>query len=262
MEVDILISCSLDKISSPCNLTAAIGVPMGSKLHLFRDPARAGQSRIVVCCDKPTASRLRRRFSARRAYTHDGQLLSLMFVGMRPITHRHPETLSRGFQNGSTATAPQDKGAARGRGEADKSSRVWLFPPRSRSPAVVATGVEYALQWVEQTEADGRHAPGIADLYDEFMRTRQPYNDGEEKSRDFMEEKECTSPPTAKEIHNRPRRRRHRSWSGEEKGEEEEEEGGKGEEEKHHSVTWVLFYHQRSLDLLDYATPTTSCKKS
>lgn len=245
MEVDILISSSLEKILSPCNLTTEIGVPSGANLRLFRDPVREGQSRMVVCCDKRAASRLRRRFSAPRVYAHNGQLLSLTFVGMRPIADRHPESLPRGlYSSGAIATAPQRKGgtvAAGGGERADKSLRAWVLPPPSSSPAAAAAGVEFALEWVEQqaSEADARRVvPGIADLYEEFMRNCKQYPDGEEKSRDFMEEKELAIPSAAAETkYGDQPRPRHRSWSGEEKWEEDGKEEEKGKKEKHGSVT-------------------------
>lgn len=236
MEVDILISSSLDKISSPCNLPTAIGVPPGAKLRLFRDPVREGQSRMAVCCDKRTASRLRHRFSAPRMYTHDGQLLSLTFVGIRPIVdRRHPsEPLPRGLHSsGVAATAPQEQGglaAGVGRG-AERPSRARVLPPPSSSSGA---GVEFALEWVDQAEADGPCVPGISNLYDEFMRIRKQCSDGEEKSREFSEDNEFATNSAATTIQNGPPQR-HRWWSGKKKGDDEEEK--KGEEEKHSSVT-------------------------
>lgn len=233
MEVDIRISTSLQKISSPCTLTTEIGVPPGAKLRLFRDPVKSGQSRIIVCCDKPTASRVRRRFSAPRAYTHDGQLVSITFVGMRPIAGRHPESHApRGLYSGAATTAPQRKGrAAPGGGEgADESLRA-------TAAAAPVAGVELALEWVEQaSEANGRRAPGIADLYEEFTRTCKQYSDGEEISRDCMEEKELTIPSVADTKYEEPRPR-HRSWSREEKWEEDDAEEEKGEKENHRTFT-------------------------
>lgn len=226
MEVDILISSSLDKISSPWNLTTAIGVPPRAKLRLFRDPKREGQSRLLVCCDKPTASRLRHRFRVSRVYTHDGQLLSLTFVGMRPMADRNPESLTKCLCDVATATSPQEEvgaPAAGGGGGGENASRARILPPPSTSSRAAA-GVEFALEWVEQADANSLHAPGIADLYEEFTGNRKRFENGEEKSREFiMENKQCTT------IYQRPR---HRWWSGEEKGEEGEEEEKGGEEKQ------------------------------
>ena len=235
MEVDILVSTSLGKISSPCNLTAAIGVPSGAKIRLFRDPVRAEQSRIAVCCDKPTASRLRHRFNAPRAYTHDGQLVSLTFVGMRPVADSHPKPMPRDACKGSTAMAPQEKKGVRRGGEGGAetmSSRASLLVPPPSLPvagAAASGGVEFALEWLELAEVDGRRVPGIAELFEEFTRTRKHCSDGEEKSRDLMEEKECD--------HGQPRPR-HRSWWSEEEAQKDgEEQEKRGEEEKQSRLT-------------------------
>lgn len=253
MEVDLLISNA--KIVSPCDLATAIGVLPGVKLRLCHDAARPGQSRMTVCCDKRTAFHLRHRFIVPRAYAHDGQLASLIFVGMRPAAvvegghhYHHLDTLGAGFRDGAAAL-PLTPGRGAGRGEATSSrfSATMALPTTpSSSPA---DGVEVALEKVERAEADGRRIPGIAALYKEFLgeRTKTCHQQrfdggGEDKLGDFWTDREriefaITAKGEEKYSSSREAKRgssrqsRMRSWHDEEAKDEE------AEEKDHRNVT-------------------------
>lgn len=204
-EVIIQISSTMEQIISPCNLARAIGVPPGAKLRLRRDTARrAEQSRMVVRCDRPTASLLRRRFSKPRPYTHEGQLTSLLVVGMKPVVDRGDD--------GGAFLRPAEGGAESPR----RLMGVAIAPPSSGSPIA---GVEVALEVIERAETDGLHVPGVAELYEEFLegrasavgrgkgagtrirRSRGSYNEEEKKS-EHEEQKESQESTTSSDEAN------------------------------------------------------------
>lgn len=167
MEVDLLISSSIDTIVSPARLAGAIGVPPRAKLCLRRDSTDPDKSRLVVRCNKRTASNLKHRFSALSSYAHEGTLTSLKVVGVRPIFQwregqggDHPWRNPRHDGARISATAQERSGA-----------RVEL------SLVDLACGVEYALH-VVGLEADNplRDVAGIAELYNEFLATSMRAN--------------------------------------------------------------------------------------
>lgn len=162
MEVDILISSAFEAIVSPCNIARAIGIPDGSELRFRRDGEGLASSGtiMVVRCDKPTASRLRHRFSAPRLYTHDGLLTSLKFVAMRPVSNSHAPPWRSLPRDPNIAANTAGLLECSGFGVSTKA------PPPSTSP-----GVETALDAVESDRDASLHVPGIAELYDEFLRS-------------------------------------------------------------------------------------------
>lgn len=156
MEVSFLISSTLEAIVSPCDLSTAIGLPRGARL-LLRAP-KPGTTMMVVSCDKPTASRLRRQFVRPRPYVHQGSLTSIVFVAMRPLL----VAMARDHGDGGAVAA------ATWRARTASTTVVGTaatLPLSSRSP-----GVEVALDVIDSSESAGLHVPGIAKLYDEFLR--------------------------------------------------------------------------------------------
>lgn len=160
MEVDILISSPIDTIVSPVNLAGAIGIPPGVHLRLCRDPTNSGKSRLIVRCDKRTASNLRHRFSNLSPYAHEGHMTSLKIVGVRPIFPPREEDpgdlLPGGSRDGTSVPAVEGR------------SKASAEPSSTSSSA----GVEHALDIVG-LEADGllRDVPGVHELHYFFLRT-------------------------------------------------------------------------------------------
>lgn len=158
MEVDILISSAFEAIFSPCSLASAIGIPDGAKLRFSRATAAAGHAsatKMIVRCDKPTASHLRRRFCSPRAYTHNGQLTSLQFVAMRPVG----DHVDMRFPKDRTTILAHTPQAGR-----STSGDRTMMPKLSSSSGVVS-----ALAAVEWDEAAGFRVPGIAELHEAFL---------------------------------------------------------------------------------------------
>lgn len=170
----MVLSSAFEDIVSPHDLAVAIGVPHGGgKLRLYRDTVgNRATTKIVIQCDKPTASRLRHRFStsSSRAYVHHGRLASLRFAGMRPVaTGRHlpAKAISR---QGAVAAAS----TARTEPASFSNSDMVFSAPSSNSLCV-----EIALEMVDRDEAAaGLRVPGISELYQEFQRSASGTRDG------------------------------------------------------------------------------------
>lgn len=164
MEVSILISSAFEAITSPSNLARAIGVPHGSKIRFRRDTSRyfVAATRMVVRCDKPTASHLRNRFNCQRPYVHEGLLTSLECVAMRPIAGCLPfgHSLSR-----NTPARAQMEGVDSSVSDPSQSART------AYSSHSASRGINAAIGVVESNENDALSAPGIAELYEQFLRS-------------------------------------------------------------------------------------------
>lgn len=164
----MILSSAFDDIVSPRDLaTAIMGIPHGgAKLQLYRDTGgQRTATKIVVQCDKPTASRLRHRFStsSSTAYVHHGQVASLKFAGMRPVVTGHHLPAKVAFsRRGVVAVAS----TARIEPASLRNIDLALSPPSS------SVGVEIALEMVDRDEAIADlRVPGISELYQEFQRS-------------------------------------------------------------------------------------------
>lgn len=194
----MIVFTSIEKISSPSTLAAAIGIAPNSKLLFYRDHHEGGAqsacTKMVVRCDKSRASHLRRRFSNPRPYTHDGLLTSLKFVAMRPVVADACDI--------HQATLPGSSYDARLGGSSRTAQLTpWYdsslpFSSSRRMSSAHPAGVQNALDLVETHEAAaGLSVPGIAELWAEFLHCATPLdsvgrqtarwkgegNDGEEK---------------------------------------------------------------------------------
>lgn len=204
----MVLSSAFEDIVSPHDLAVAIGVPHGGgKLRLYRDTVgNRAATKIVIQCDKPTASRLWHRFStsSSRAYVHDGRLASLKFAGMRPVaTGRHLPAKAISRQGAAAAAS-----AARTEPASFSNSDMVLSAPSWNS-----LSVEIALEMVDRDEAAaGLRVPGISELYQEFQRSASGTPD------DVM-------------THVGARRRRRRAHANEEKMDSDTGEGKLSDED-------------------------------
>lgn len=240
MEVNMKISSSLEKIVSPVHLATAIGVPSGAQLRLCRDVEKAGQSKLVVRCDKFTASSLRRRFSVPRAYAHDGHLTSLTFVGLRPITDQGNSLHT--LRKVQTTLAPTGEGEGGVESSSRHGAAKTVLSSCSSSSSAGAGGVGVALDLLQRAEADGRRVPGIAELYDAFMRSTRKtperfVNEEEKLAAEFAADEWTSNMPTAmlneeKTWSSSDHGRRHRWRSGGEAEEVKGEEKQRGSKEE------------------------------
>lgn len=176
MEVDMIVSTSIENISSPSTLAATIGIAPNSKLLFYRDHHEGGAqsacTKMVLRCDKSRASHLRRRFSNPRPYTHDGLLTSLKFVAMRPVVADACD-IHQITQPGPT------RGARLSGCSCTAQLTAWYdsslpFSSSRRTPSAHPAGVQHALDLVKNLEAAGLSVPGIAQLWEEFLHSVTP----------------------------------------------------------------------------------------
>lgn len=162
-------SSAFDEIVSPRDLaTAIMHIPHGGAKFRLLHRDTGGQrttTKIVIQCDKPTASRLRHRFSttsSSTAYVHHGQVASLKFAGMRPVVPSHLSAKVAFSRRGVVGLAS----TARIKPASSRNIDLALFPPSS------SIGVEIALEVVDRDEAVADlRVPGISELYQEFKRS-------------------------------------------------------------------------------------------
>lgn len=181
----MIISAAIEEISSPSTLAAAIGIAPNSKLRLYRgDDHEEGNAqqqssvctKMVLRCDKSQASHLRRRFGNARPYTHGGLLTSLKFTAMRPVTVVADIRDTQQHTNlpGSAANA-RLRGCSRmaqltACHHSSSSLRCPSTPRRwTSSSAQSGSGVQDALDLVEQQEDAGLSVPGVAELWEAFL---------------------------------------------------------------------------------------------
>lgn len=163
---------AFEDIVSPHNLATAMGIPHGAKLRLHRDNTggQCAVSKIVVHCDKPTASRLRHRFSTSRAYVHAGRLTSLKFVGMRPAVTDHHLPAKALLLHQESAVAVASTAQLEPSGFLGAATAYTRSPSSyTRSPSS-SYEVQAALEMIDRDEAADLRVPGISRLHREFQR--------------------------------------------------------------------------------------------